>query len=102
MGAVENMHKRKGRGRIFDRLMHALDVPCDALPGNMSLEIIGDSDVIVGGCSGVSEYSGERVVLCSQSMTIGISGDGLELSTFADDIVRITGKVLNIEISRGV
>lgn len=94
------MHRRRRRRRLFDRLMQALDVPCDVMPGNMSLEIIGDSDVIVGGCTAISEYSDEKVILCGTKMRISVIGEQFELSAFADDVVKVSGKVSNIEINR--
>lgn len=96
------MSERKQRRGFIEKIMHKIDIPCDAAPGNMYLELICDRDVIVGGCTGISEYFSDKVTLCGGNVSISVSGSGLELFSFTDDRVKISGTVENISIKRGV
>lgn len=84
-----------------ERAAELFDIPVSALPWGMDIEILNDSDVFVTGCTGISEYTGERVIFGGKGMRVTVEGADFELFTFADGRVKVKGKVDRITLVRG-
>jgi len=97
------MHKKKsmkGHG-MLQRLTDILDIPSSVLPWGMDIEIRNDHDVLIDGCTGITEYTAERVVFKGKGMSVTVEGEDFELYTFADGRVRVSGKVSGLMLYRG-
>ena len=97
------MYKKKSlRGRgVLQKLTDLFDIPSSVLPWGMDIEIRNDHDVLVDGCTGITEYTTERIVFRSKGMCAIVEGEGFELYTFADGRVRVSGKVSGVMLKRG-
>ena len=93
--------KRAGKRDAAERLVHLLDIPADVLPWGMDIEIKNDCDVFVNGCTGISEYSKDRVVFNGKGMRVVTEGEDFELYTFADGRVNVSGRVSTVTLERG-
>ncbi len=65
------------------------------------IEFRGTEDIIIEGCLGVIEYGEECITLNLGRQTVSFSGADLEIQSFFDGFLTITGSVIAAEFSRG-
>ncbi len=85
---------------IAEKMADFFDIPTSALPWGMDMEIRNDRDLFIGGCTGISEYSENRIIFVGCGMKIRAEGEEFELFTFADGRVRLSGKIDSIFLER--
>ncbi len=61
------------------------------------IELIGNSQVLVGACDGILEYEPETVKLRAGKRLIRINGRGLDLCNLTENTVVIRGLVVSVE-----
>lgn len=63
-----------------------------------SIEIIGEKRVVVERAQNILEYGNERVRLNLGKYTVAISGTGLTMSSYSDNVMIIDGTIKNVSL----
>lgn len=77
----------------MDRITEAADLPCEPIPGQPLVEILGQNRVLIEHHSGVIEYSRERIQVKMCYGSLCISGEGLKLARMTAGQLVITGLI---------
>ena len=85
--------KKKSEGNIRKGLFGMLDMPLGRGYDGVRIEILGDSEAIVSGCRGVSEYHPEKVILKLKRQYLHIGGRHLDCITYFDKTVEVKGRI---------
>ena len=73
------------------------DIPHSALGGTMYIELSGNTEAVVGGCSGVLEYDENVIRLAGNKMSVKFTGRRLQLKVLTHDSAIIEGFILGVE-----
>lgn len=92
--------RRNKAARLTEAVAELFDIPGRSLPHGMDVEIQNDRDVFAEGCTGIAEYSRDRVVLEGGRMRAVILGDDFELFSFSDGRLCVRGRVRSVELER--
>ncbi len=65
------------------------------------IEFRGMADVVLEGCLGVIEYSTDCITLNLGRQTVSFRGADLEIQSFFDGFLTITGTVMSADFSSG-
>jgi sporulation protein YqfC len=63
------------------------------------IELDGNREMILDGCKGILEYSDEKIRICTDGCTVGVSGDNLLIKNYNESQLFITGKIIALEFS---
>ncbi len=74
-----------------------LDIPGAARPGMMQMELSGNTEAVVDGCTGVLEYDENIIRLSGGKMTVRFMGRGLQIKALTHSSAIITGYLISIE-----
>ena len=97
------LEKRGNKKKLLtEKIADFFDIPVAVFSWGMNFQIQNDRDLFVEGCTGISEYSENRVVFSGKDMEITAEGSDFELYTFADGRVKLSGKLINIHINRSI
>lgn len=94
------MPKNKPRRKSLAKIKESLAVPFRMTDDGVDIEIISDRYVNVDGCTEIKEYSDTVAIFAGKNMTAVVTGENIELFTFADGRVRAAGRILKVEIVR--
>ena len=78
---------------IGQRVCERLDIPAGTLGKASFIEAVGNREVTVSGCEGLLNYTENEVALRLCDGLITVSGEGLELRSFALGRVLVRGTV---------
>jgi len=92
-GLPEKEPKHKGA------LRELFDIPRSAIAGNMHIEISGNTEAVVGGCTGVLEYDENIIRLAGNKMSVKFTGRRLQLKLLTHDSAIIEGFILGMEFT---
>lgn len=81
---------------ISQRLCESLDIPCGTLGRTSFLEAVGNREVTVGGCLYLKTYRDDLVVLELCDGVISVSGRELELKSFSNGDISVSGIISRI------
>ena len=62
-----------------------------------SLEIRGNSECIVDGLKGISEYSSEKIRINLGKISVSFLGDGLFINSFSPEGATVEGTIISVE-----
>ena len=68
----------------------------DAVKPECKLEMLSNKELILDGCKGVIEYGENHIKLNTGEIMTGISGTGLLIKSFDNEIVVISGIITDI------
>ena len=89
--------KGKGeRGSLREKLLHALDLPADTLPGGWMIEMRGRHEITVRGCGKILEYTPERIRLSLPHCILNVLGCRLCCIAYHADAVSVEGVIRQI------
>ena len=71
--------------------------PTDLTSNLPLIEMTGNKEITVEGCTGVLKYENENIKINTKSMVISVSGRGLKLKYLSSSSLVIEGTVLKIE-----
>lgn len=74
--------------------------PVTRMTEGVDIEIIGDRDIFVDGCTGIDEFTDERIVFAGNRVRVIVEGFDFEIFTFADGRIKASGKICKIELER--
>ena len=63
------------------------------------IEIEGNRELIIDGCKGILEYENDKVKVCTDTITVSVTGDGLGINAYAEDQIVISGKIMSVDFS---
>lgn len=99
------MNKKNETGRqdklpLAQRLLRSLDIPLGTFGRISFIEATGNREVNIEGCIGLADYTGERVSLELCDGFVTIRGRGLELCSFSDGRMSVSGMITSINYGR--
>ena len=63
------------------------------------IELEGNRELILDGCKGIMEYNDALIKICTDTVIVSVTGDGLNISAYAQEQIVIGGKLIKIEFS---
>ena len=90
-----------GERNFVERMMQAINLETEPIPGKPLIEIVGNSAVLIENHCGIISYSKECVTVKTKGGCICVSGSGLILNKMSKEFLRIWGKIQNVEL-RGI
>ena len=68
----------------------------EILPNEPRIEMVGNKEIIIDGCNGVIEYDENLIKLCTNTIAIGIEGQGLIINSYDNKVIIIKGQISDI------
>lgn len=87
-----------GRRQIFERMMRAMDLNGEPIPGKPLIEIIGNTSLLIENHCGIVSYSKECVTIKTKGGCICVQGSGLVINKMSKEVLRICGRIQNVEL----
>ncbi|MCL2772380.1 MAG: YabP/YqfC family sporulation protein [Oscillospiraceae bacterium] len=82
-----------------DRLAEILSLPQGTFKNFPSIQIRGNREIIIDGCTGLLSYEQEKILLETKYCRICISGRALTLNNLTKNIIAIRGFIKNVEFN---
>ena len=89
----------QGEPKPKGALRELFDIPRAAMGGTMQIEISGNTEAIVAGCTGVLEYDESIIRLSGNKMTVKFTGRNLQIKALDQNSAIIEGYILNMEFN---
>ncbi len=89
------------REKYKAKLGELFDIPVNAFSGMTTVEIRGFYEVMIQGCTGISDYSPSLCVLSTYQDNIVVCGKDLKLTVFGEDRIVIHGTVESVSRKEG-
>lgn len=86
------------RKHLLERMMQAMDLSAEPIPGKPLIEIIGNAMVLIENHYGIVSYSRECVTVKTKNGCICVSGSGLVLNKMSKELLRVCGRIQNVEL----
>lgn len=83
---------------IGQRVCERLDIPVGTLGKSSFVEAVGSREITVSGCEGLINYTDSEVVLRLCDGMVSVSGEELELRSFAGGRILVRGRVRCIRL----
>lgn len=80
-----------------EKLVSAFDLPKTVIPGMANIELSGNREAIVDGCSGIVQYDDEVIKLATGKLVACFYGNRLTIRTLTADQAVIEGEIISIE-----
>ena len=82
-----------------DKLAEILSLPQGTFKNFPSIQIRGNREIIIDGCTGLLSYGKEKILLETKYCRICISGRTLTLNNLTKNILAIRGFIQNVEFN---
>ena len=82
-----------------DKLAEILSLPQGTFKNFPSIQIRGNREIIIDGCTGLLSYGQEKILLETKYCRISISGRALNLNNLTKNILAIRGFIKNVEFN---
>ena len=86
----ENPKSKTGMGELFD-------LPGSVTTGEMQIELAGNTEAVISGCTGVLEYNPETIRLMGKKLSVRFCGRGLGLKALTQNSAIVHGYILSME-----
>lgn len=87
------MRKRKHRHPFAQAMARFTELPVEALCRIPVFTVKGREEVEITGCRGILDYSDERVIVKTAEDVCTVTGGGLILSDFHNDVLLVRGQI---------
>lgn len=87
-----------GQRQLMERMMKAMDLGMEPIPGKPLIEIVGNSAVLIENHCGIISYSKECITVKTKGGSVCVCGCGLVLTRMSKELLRICGRIQNVEI----
>ncbi len=87
-----------GQRHFMERMMQAMDLGTEPIPGKPLIEIVGNTAVLIENHCGIISYSKECVTVKTKGGCICVHGSGLVLNKMSKELLRICGRIQNVEL----
>lgn len=88
--APQEQKKKPGLGELFD-------IPKAAFSGVMQIELSGNTEAVVDGCTGILEYDENIIKLAGGKMGVKFTGRNLQIKVLTHDSAIIEGFIIGVE-----
>lgn len=85
--------EKTGREKLSERISRRFDVPIDGISNVGVIEIKGDGEMLITGCSSILEYNTDTIVIKTGNKIVKISGNRLNMMTFSNNSTKVGGKI---------
>lgn len=83
---------KTGIGELFD-------IPQAVSAGQMQIELSGNTEAVIGGCTGVLEYDEHAIRIVGGKLSVRFTGRGLQLKALTQDSAIVQGFILGMEFT---
>lgn len=87
---------KKSKDEFVTKLAEEMQLPLSALRDTFRIELRGNGEMFVEGCSGIVEYDENNITLSLRSNSVAICGFALEITSFSECQAVITGKITSV------
>ena len=95
------MQKKRRRAHVYEKVAHFLEVPQELVANVPVFVIRGRHEIEISGCSGITEYSDELIVLSVGRDKFTVRGKHLELADFSDSVLYVRGNIDSVAFEGG-
>ena len=88
----ENLRPKAGVSELFD-------LPGAVTTGEIQIELAGNTEAVISGCTGVLEYNPDTIRLAGKKLCVRFSGRGLGLKALTQNSAIVHGYILNMEFA---
>ena len=88
----ENLKPKTGMSELFD-------LPGSVTTGEMQIELAGNTEAVISGCTGVLEYNPETIRLVGKKLNVRFCGRGLGLKALTQNSAIVHGYILSMEFA---
>ena len=78
------------------QMTEKLELPKDVMLGAVLLHLTGQSEIEIENFKGIAGFTVNQIVLTLNNGKLEINGDKLDIKYYANDELKITGKIQNI------
>ena len=93
------MRKKEKKENNSDKLAEILSFPQGTFKNFPTIQIRGNREIIIDGCTGLLSYEQENILLETQYCRINISGRTLTLNNLTKNVLAIRGFIKNVEFN---
>ncbi|MCL2857254.1 MAG: YabP/YqfC family sporulation protein [Oscillospiraceae bacterium] len=86
----ESPKPRTGISELFD-------IPGAVITQEMQIELAGNTEAVITGCTGVLEYNPDAIRLAGKKLSAKFTGRGLQLRALTQNSAVVQGYILNVE-----
>lgn len=95
------MRRRKqlpgGEASPKSALSELFDIPRAASGGEMQIELAGNTEAVISGCTGVLEYDEGVIRLGGSKVSVKFTGRRLQLKALTQSSAIVEGFIMNVE-----
>ena len=96
---MKNKEKKDNKDNNSDRLAEILSFPQGTFKNFPSIQIRGNREIIIDGCTGLISYENEKILLETKYCRINITGRTLTLNNLTKNVLAIKGFIKNVEFT---
>ena len=82
--------------KFVKKLSELMALPVDVMTGIPVFTLRGHEELEADGCTGILEYSSERVVLAMKQEKMTVTGEGLLLTDFRNMTLLVQGNIRSV------
>ncbi len=86
------------RKHLLEKVMHAVDLDTEPVPGKTLVEIVDNRSVLIENHCGVMGYCKQHITVKTKQGCICVSGSNLVLTKMSKELLRICGTIQNVEL----
>jgi len=86
----ENLKPKAGISELFD-------IPGAVTTQEMQIELAGNTEAVISGCTGVLEYNPDTIRLAGKKLCVKFCGRGLGLKALTQNSAIVHGYILSME-----
>ncbi len=87
---------KKSKDEFVTKLAGEMQLPLSALRDTFRIELTGNGEMHIDGCSGIIEYDENNITLSLRNNSVSVGGFALEITSFSDWQAVITGNIASI------
>lgn len=86
------------RKHLLEKMMRAVDLDGEPIPGKTLIEIVGNQSVLIENHCGVIEYCRQQISVKTKEGCICVTGCNLTLTKMSKELLRIYGKIDHVSL----
>lgn len=90
---------KKSKDEFVTKFAEEMQLPLSALRDTFRIELTGNSEMHIEGCSGIIEYDENNITLGLRNNSVSVCGFALEITSFSDRQAVITGKITSVSFA---
>lgn len=96
---IDNLEDIPKKLRNGDKISRALALPEGTFKNFPTIEIRGNREIMIDGCTGLLSYGAENILLETRYCRIKIIGRALTLNNFTRNVLAVRGFIQNVEFN---